>query len=537
MRTTLALLTAALALGAAAPPAAAIPPADAQVQAQGRVDVRTDKGKVRGVTDGRVNRFLGVPYAAPPVGALRWASPRPAVPWKGVRDAAASARRCPQSPQMGGGDSGVEDCLYLEVTAPAKPGKRPVVVWFHGGVGMSGAASEYNADRLVAGGDVVVVSAAFRIGILGGLQHPALDAASSAGDSGFWGTEDRIAALRWVKANIAAFGGDPGNVTIGGQSAGSTAVCGLLAAPPAAGLFHRAILQSGPCKLRWAKNSLFEGTPANDGRPRTHKETLPGNLATAANLGCADRAGAAACLRGLSVEKILQVQAGAFEAGGGSGSAFLPKGDVFGDGRFNRVPVLIGATKDESRLFMVWRFDGAHPSKPLTAAGYPVKVRESFGADAPKILRRYPLSGGVRPAEALGSVYTDHGWFCSTVTTARAMAGKVPVHAFEFAEPVGDDHPGLTFRPGAWHGAELRYLFDMPGAKPISAPAQKRLAAQMIGYWSNFARTGDPNGRGLPYWPKSKARGGTAMSISAGDPGPRDVGKSHNCGFWERLAR
>ncbi|MEV8634912.1 carboxylesterase family protein [Streptosporangium sp. NPDC051023] len=494
-----------------------------------RTLVTVSDGPLKGVASGDVRVFRNVPYAAPPTGALRFASPRPPAKWTEPRDASHPGNRCPQAAAMGSGGSLDEDCLTLEVTAPAKGGKRPVIVWLHGGVGLSGSGIDYDARRLASQGGVVVVAPNFRIGVLAALQHPALDASSATGSSGSWGVEDQLAALRWVRKNVAAFGGDPGNVTIAGQSAGSTAVCGLLLTPLAKGLFDRAVMQSGPCDLRWAKNALFEGTPPSDGRPMSQKEKLPGNLRTAASLGCPDEKEAAACLRALPVQKFMDAQATGAEVGGGWGTAIQPVRDPLGKGAYNRVPVMIGATSHESRLFLSLRFD--LQGKPLTAAQYPEKVRESFGKDAGRVLRHYPLKKGARPAETLAAVYTDHGWFCPTLTTAKKLTRRTPVHIYEFAETPVSSVPGLSFNPGAAHGTDVSYLFDYQGKNVLKTKAQRAFAKTVIKMWARFAATGDPNGPGLPSWPRAPR----VLALDSDGAGirPVDAARAHQCGFWK----
>jgi len=223
--------------------------------------VRTDFGPVRGTVTSEYRTFQGIPYAAPPVGELRWRPPQPPERWSTPRDATTPGSRCPQlaSAELGFPGSVDEDCLYLNVITPrsARPGQlRPVMVWVHGGAFLWGAGSDYDARRLAVGGDVVVVTVNYRLGLLGFLGHPSLEG------SGNFGLQDQQAALRWVRRNAAAFGGDPGNITVFGESAGALSVCAQLASPASGGLFHRAVMQSGPCMMDWPDNALIPGVPA-----------------------------------------------------------------------------------------------------------------------------------------------------------------------------------------------------------------------------------------------------------------------------------
>ncbi|MGC5010976.1 carboxylesterase/lipase family protein [Streptosporangium sp. DT93] len=499
----------------------------------GKATVRTDAGLVRGTVAAGHRLFQGIPYAAPPVGDLRWRSPRPVTPWRGVRDATAPGGRCAQVADVWGlPASDTEDCLYLNVTTPAREhGKRPrpVMVWLHGGGMTRGAGSEYDARRLAVRGDVVVVTVNYRLGIFGFFGHPGLE------DSGAFGIEDQQAALRWVRRNVSAFGGDPGNVTLFGESAGSHSVCAQLASPSAAGLFHRAIGQSSPCRT---------GEPA-EGRPRPILDVplwVPRaahegyGQSLAATAGCTDPATALACLRGRSVADLLALQPLPLP---GYGNAVLPEdpAKVLGEGRFNRVPILTGVTRDEGTLFAALMF------QPMTAERYEATLTERFGADGPAVLARYPLGEhGGSPLQALGAVMSDLDWAWPARDTDLMFARYVPTYSYEFADraaPVLFPLPNGV-APLASHGSELSYLFGVGWESAPLTGEQRRLGDVMIDYWSRFAATGDPNRPGLPTWRRVRPSDGTpytqGLAPGRGGVGPFDRSGAHRLSFWDDLA-
>ncbi|WP_281902613.1 carboxylesterase/lipase family protein [Phytohabitans aurantiacus] len=495
--------------------------------------VRTDRGMVRGAAGADHRTFQGIPYAAPPVGELRWASPRLAQAWHGVRDATRPGSDCAQTAGfLGDPSSDAEDCLYLNVTTPRRQAARPrpVLVFIHGGGFFSGSGRLYGAERLAANGDLVVVTPNYRLGVFGFLAHPALGERS-----GDFGLEDQQAALRWVRRNAAAFGGDPGNVTIVGESAGSVSICGHLAAPSSAGLFQRAIMQSGPCTV------TTEWPYARDGGnwyPRPRAVADREGEALAGRLGCALPAPAsvATCLRGQPVAALLEASAGGQGYGPVYGGGVLPIGpaEAMATGRFARVPVIHGTTRDEHRTFVaaIEQFTG----HVVTAEDYQAEVQSVLGADAPRVLARYPLADFPSPSVALATVWTDAAWACPALATDRALARHVPTYGYEFADqdaPWAVDGAPPSFPTGAFHAAELQYLFtdeQFPG--PVT-PAQWRLADQMIAYWSRFAHTGNPNGPGLPHWALFDDRTGLVRSLAPGRIGTADLGRDHRCGFWQ----
>lgn len=479
---------------------------------------RTDSGVVRGFADGPVHRFNGIPYAKPPVGDLRWAPPERPDRWHGVRDATEFGPACPQSadgplvPEVR-----AEDCLYLNVTTP-KGGARskPVMVWLHGGGFTGGAGEQYDPARIAAQGDVVVVTVNYRLGALGFLVHPSLD--------GNFGLQDQVAALRWVRHNARGFGGNPHNVTVFGQSAGGMSVCALATSPQARGLIDRAIVQSGTCSTYFPKHSLApDFGPFRLFAPRSAVEPI--GTAAAAYFGCAQAPDVLACLRDVDAEDwVASPFNNAFNVA--YETPFLPEDPATASAM--RIPMIIGNTRDETRLFVgLLVLAGV----PVNEAYYQHAVTDAF-ADPEPIRAAYPVgTGPYAPAVAWSAVTTDAGWTCPTIADSAALnrPGR-PVYAFVFNDR---DAPLFTggeipyppgFPTGALHSAELPSLFG----DHAFTPAQKTLARRMIQYWTRFAWTGNPNGPGLPHWAPNRD-GATVLGLDKGVGGiaPVDVGAYH----------
>jgi len=500
--------------------------ADQTTGATGTTDdvVRTDKGIVKGVVDEQSRQFHAIPYAAPPVDDLRWQLPKPAEKWTGVRDATTPAPDCAQLNETGDAlkPGSSEDCLYLNVTTPrAAAEPRPVMVWFHGGGWVSGTANDYDGRWLAKTGDVIVVTVNYRLGTLGFFGHPDLP------DSGTYGLGDQQAALRWVRANAGAFGGDPHNVTIFGESAGALSTCAQLASPTAAGLFQRAIVESGSCEMGWPDNLNYpDGKGTEWWEPR--EKIAAAGEAEAANLNCPDLA----CLRKTDV---LAVQQASAFTNGGYGTTLLPLNprDALRYGTFNRVPVMQGNTRDEQAYFG-WLFE---LGGPMDAAGYQQNLDKTFGAgNAAAIAAEYPVSEYRKPIDAWNAVTTDRGWICPTVRADRNIARhNVPVYSFSFADRTAPAY--VSFPPGyesnAYHSSELPYLFDFGDKAPLNAE-QAELSRSMLRYWTNFASTGDPNGPELPTWQRFHD-GQTSQSFQLGGITTVDLDQQHHCGFWAGL--
>ncbi|WP_202819209.1 carboxylesterase/lipase family protein [Actinosynnema sp. ALI-1.44] len=480
--------------------------------------VRVDTGWLRGKVSDDLVTYTGIPYAEPPVGQRRWRPPADPVSWQGIRDATKPGTPCPQQRL-----ESAEDCLYLDVTAPRtrRGGLKPVLVWLYGGAFNTGAAKEFDGARLATSGDVVVVSMNYRLGALGFLSSPVLD-----GSGGNYGLMDQAAALRWVQRNARRFGGDPGNVTLAGQSAGARAVCAHLASPLSQGLFHRAISQSGACD-----NDVLTLSAAQAFGAQAIEQ-----------LGCAKAADVAACLRGQSVEKLLGTLAGVGFAFNGkvsdrpwnpvAGTPMLPKQpkDVLRDGTGARVPLMIGSTRDEMRMFVSWESN-------MTAGRYTELVRQTFGERADDVLTTYPVGNYGSPALAMSAVLSDWGGAigaCPVLRTAEAASAHQPVYAYEFAEDSGQVTQ-TGFPQGSYHGLDLPYLWDLDMAQnpypPLTAK-QKRLSAKIVGYWTAFARTGNPNGPARPHWPED-----AVIKLSSEGIAPTPFAADHHCGFWSGISR
>jgi para-nitrobenzyl esterase len=469
--------------------------------------LRLDAGLVSGVAGEGVRIYRGIPFAAPPVGPLRWRAPQPVAPWAGVRACTAFGSWCPQpSPlleKVVGAQS--EDCLYLNVWTPAATAaeRLPVMVWIHGG-GLttgSGASPNYEGSMLAREG-MVVVTINYRLGPFGFFAHPLFSRESPHGVSGNYGLLDQIAALQWVQRNIAAFGGDPGCVTIFGESAGALSVAHLLATPLAAGLFHRAICESGA--------SL--GNERDLRRKVGIKEPMEAvGERIAQQLGCATAADPLAALRAKSAEELLAAAdpaQGLF--GNGTKFGFVADGWVFphepaellAAGAVARVPVLLGTNADEGTIFL-------RQLPPVRATGYRLLVRRLFGEDADAALRLFPAPTDAEVPDALNKLITVTAFVGPTRTVARGMAAAgAPVFLYHFTRV--PPHAG-TQRTGACHGIEIPYIFGNPLLAARVSETDRTLSAAMRACWIRFAKTGDPNGAGIPAWPRYTAADARAL--------------------------
>lgn len=444
-------------------------------------------GKVQGLAARGVASFKGIPFAAPPVGALRWRSPEAVKPWSGVKPATAFAPGCMQDQaafaQLGIAKTAVsEDCLYLNVWTPARTAgdKLPVMVWIYGGAFTSGATSipTYDGTNLAKRG-VIVVSLAYRVGPFGFLATPELSRESGHG-SGNYGLEDQIAGLKWVRDNIAAFGGDPSRVTIFGESAGGIAVSMLAESPLARGLFQRAISESG----------------GNFGPPRLDNEggenVQPLRLAEQTGKAFLESAGAKtlAEARALPSEQVLKGKGRLWP--NYDGYVLPPDANgLYEAGRQNDTPILIGTNSDEGALFT--------PPK-VTPQAFEQQVRAGYGEYADRILAAYPHATDQEAYRAAKDLFRDTAFAWPTYTWARLQSktgkGKVFTYLFDELSPIS---AGPFHDPdGATHASEIGYVFGNLG--PDYSPADHALSERMGAYWTNFAKTGDPNGAGVPAW-------------------------------------
>jgi para-nitrobenzyl esterase len=484
---------------------------------------RTSTGTLTGRTDGAVDRFEGVRYAEAPVGDLRLAPTRPARTTSAALDASRPGPACPQDL---GAPSGAEDedCLFLNVVRPAGGSARglPVVVWWHGGGFTRGSGAGFDPRRMVVEGRVVVVTVNYRLGDLGYLSLPGLPG------GGDFGLADQLESLRWVRGNAAAFGGDPANVTVAGESAGALSVCAALTSPAAAGLFDKAITASGACTVDWAAGALGRGSPRQS--PFVARATADRlGVDRAAALGCTlPGAARLACLRSRPASSFL---AGAlpFIHPPAYGTTLLPRrpAEALADGAVAAVPVLSGVNHDESHSAI----GEAQRASPYTPSEYSTILRDAFGADAGRVARAYPPARYPSPAMAWARAAGDASWSCPTRAADRVLAARTALYAYEFDDrdaPAVPAPPGFRF--GAYHAADVPYLFDV--GIPLS-PEQQRLAAVMRAYWTNFARSGDPNGASLPPMPRSTTTAATtSLSPGPGGIGPTDFAADHRCDLW-----
>lgn len=488
--------------------------------------VHTNAGSVRGTVALDHRYFAGIPYAAPPVGPLRWKPPAPVSPWPGFRDATRPGPRCLQDSSNDiDRKHSSEDCLTLNVWTPPPSGeRRPVMVWIHGGSFLNGGGDLYDARRLTSRGDIVVVTINYRLGAMGFLAHPAL---GEGDDVGNYGLADQQAALRWVHDNIAGFGGDPDKVTIAGESAGGMSVCDHLVAPDSAGLFRAAIMQSAPCELQ-------------SDLPAAQKASID----YAAEAGCPDPAAAAQCLRALPPDKLQTAlvyrQLGTEVLSGPvTGTTTLPVDPVTGitEGRAAKVPVLIGSTGDEFNLFAALQM--MH-GRPMDAAEYPALLAEAFGRNAVAVGDEYrPEQFGGSVPLAYAAAMTDGDFACAADRVADALTKDDSVYGYEFNDrhaPAPEPFRDAPIPVGASHSLELRYLFDV-GGTPALNPAQERLSDQMIDFWSQFVISGKPSAAGQPDWPElDNADSGARMSLQPdGNRVITDFEKKHRCAFWAGL--
>jgi para-nitrobenzyl esterase len=449
--------------------------------------VRIESGALQGVDANGLSIYKGVPYAAPPLGDLRWREPQPVKPWKGIRKAIVFAPACMQTGVSMPGETPPqvsEDCLYLNIWAPARRAstRLPVLVWIHGGGYTNGSAAMplYWGDRLAKKG-VIVVTIAYRLGPLGFLAHPELTAESAHHSSGNYGLMDQIAALKWVQSNIAAFGGDPKRVTAAGQSSGSISVSILMASPLAKDLFQRAIGESG---------GLFE----------------PLQLAPKYLLTNAEKDGKrfAASLGALSIKDLRHLPAARITSND-SGIThpvidiyMLPRSpyEVFAAGRQNDVPLLLGSNAQEARAII--------DVSSVTAATFDSGIAQSFGPLPPALMAAYRHATDEEARTARLDFERDlrFGWDMWAWARLQATTGHSPVYYYSFQQSPPFPKDSVYAGWGASHFAELWYVFDHLNQYSWAwTAADRNLAAEVSAYWVNFARSGDPNGAGVPQWP------------------------------------
>jgi para-nitrobenzyl esterase len=494
------------------------------------VPVQTDDGVVCGVSSDGWREYLGIPYAAPPTGALRWEAPQPAAPWTTPYQAVQPGPHC-ISNNLDAAPAPSEDCLWLSVYVPpgTTPSSRlPVMVWIHGGafqfdddsangIGVGTGSGQQLADTE----HVIVVRMEYRMGALGFLASDALGS-----DPGNYGLEDQHAALEWVQHNVPAFGGDPGNVTLFGQSAGATSICLQLLSPSSAGLFRRAILESG-----WYQVSFSAASCA---------QTLPTVAqAQAAAQTLQSRAG---CTTGDIMACLRQVPANTLLADS-SGLNFTPVVDghvvpaqpqtAIARGQFDRVPVIVGVGRNEGL-----------PTSVSTWSGFTDMVQADYGADAGRVLAAYPQDQYASAAVAGGAVVSDQ-MICSAVTAATYFARYVPTYMYRWDDVTEPFYFTTTnsgnILDGAYHSAELTALFPgwaLPPAQLLNTPDQTAISFTSMTYWGSFAADGSPSGAGVMPWP-SFQQGGSVMSLQASYDtevlNAVTLRQTSRCGLWDSI--
>jgi len=493
------------------------------------VQLRTADGVLEGVVsaDGKVRTFKGIPYAAPPVGPLRWRPPQPVSPWAGVRRAADYGPRAMQgriySDMIFHDDGPSEDCLYLNLWMPADTAEArlPVMVWIHGGGFAAGSSSEPRQD----GGNlskkgVMVVSFNYRMGVFGFLAHPELTRESEHGASGNYGLLDQVAALQWVRRNIATFGGDPDNVTIFGESAGSASVSGLMASPLAQGLFRCAIGESG----------AFFST----------EEPLK-TLARAEDEGVrfAESAFGTASLQALRSKSARELLDAALKLPREHfrpdiDGFFLPAdcGSIYAAGGQSHVPLLAGWNRDERSAPTLLGND------PPTVENYVARARARFGANAGAYLKLYPAATAAEAKRAAQDLSGDE--FIAHATwkwIEMQLKTGAPVFRYEFDQTLplpADAAPGA--QPTAPHASDIEYVFRVLSSRNLPwRPQDREVSELMASYWSNFAKTGDPNGPGLPPWPAYGGQDGYQVMHIGASPGAAPDKQRDRHEFLDRL--
>jgi para-nitrobenzyl esterase len=476
--------------------------------------VQTSQGAISGKLINAVRTYLGIPYAAPPVGDLRWQAPQPAAAWSGTRDGTTAGGRCAQPLSEISPESINEDCLYLNVHVPDDigSGTLPVMVWVHGGAFLSGSGADYDMSILARKAHAVIVTLNYRVGALGFFRQPELIAQNMSSNLGL---QDQQAALRWVQTHIGNFGGDPSRVTIFGHSAGGASMCLHMVSPLSKGLFQRAISHSGPCNL------LTDATPAS---------MEAQSVALGVKLGCTEGPGQLACMRQKSAADLMH---GSVPNGNEVkvDIRWTPVQDgitITGDparqvqeGQFNRVPVIWGTTHDEGRLFVASEYHQV-TRWFVTRADIDVYINRIAGNDAAfakRLTNSYTFWRYGTLDKAFSALLTDYYFSCGAMRDAQAMSRFVPVYNYEFTEPNTPSPTDPLMQLGAFHGADLPYLFQNNTliTKPIGPlnAAQQKLSDQMVRYWGKFAATGNPNSFLPPYWPAFRTDQPSSLTLDS----------------------
>jgi para-nitrobenzyl esterase len=475
------------------------------------------------------NQWLGIPFAAPPVGQLRWQPPQPHQPWTTTLAAVTQPPGCPGS----GTSTASEDCLQLNITAPTGVGSAlPVILYIHGGGFTGGATSTYPEQELATRGPAIVVGIEYRLGVLGFLAGKALGA-----HSGDFGLQDQQFAMKWVQQNISAFGGDPANITIMGSSAGASSVCDQIASPAAHGLFEKAINFSGEYNSLFGAPTSLQPQDCKAQLPTQHEANATGAL-FAASVGCGqgNDAAVAACLRAVPWQTLLTAQ-----ASGGTNSPIVNGTTLteqplksFATGHVNRVPALLGVNRDEDLT-----------GTATTAAAYTSLIDSQYGAESSEVLRHYPLARFPSPYVASRTVAADSNTVCPALVRDQYLSKVMPLYAFEGDNPDLPPYSTATANPpGSNHDWEPGYLFPTAMGIPIDSQLdanQATLRSELIAQITAFAATGSPNTTGVPLWPRYKSDTGyLVMSLQpAGDDelmSAAAISFDHQCAFWDRIS-
>ena len=472
--------------------------------------VMIDSGALEGTRFGPNSNelaFLGIPFAAPPVGNLRWKPPQPVERWQGVRSASKFSPACPQQPsswwhEMAGVDQleTSEDCLHLNVwtTNLSAEKKQPVMVWIHGGGNVEGSSHIPLIGPALARKGVIIVSLEYRVGVLGYLAHPALTAESTHNSSGNYGLLDQIAALQWVQKNIGTFGGDPGSVTGFGESSGAEDVCHLLASPLSKGLIHRAILESGVCM-----DSLYSALRKPQNYYRNHGPGEKLGVRLTATLGIPNDQNALAILRALPVDKLLKVSQELESADFGVIAdgwivTSQPVG-TFAKGSQAHVPVLVGSNADETTVFGKANPLASENSRPKTVGEYRKWLTEEFDEFADDVWKEYPASSDAETQSVFVRMQTDYEFGFGSYRLAR-LTSQYGLGAYLYYFSYVGRGPFAAL--GAFHSEEMMFIGDTYWRSWKPDDNDTKLAGLMGDYWTQFAKTGNPNRAKLPEWPR-----------------------------------
>jgi para-nitrobenzyl esterase len=510
--------------------------------------VKTANGKVEGFIQNNVAEFLGIPYAAPPVGKLRWQPPQPAASWGGIRQATTYANRCAQVTTLGvfsGPAENNEDCLYVNVFSPnlQNTANLPVIVWIHGGGNLDGESNDYDGSKMATQGNTVVVTLNYRLNLMGFLAVASLD--SEGHNFGNYGLLDQQAVLNWVRTNIANFGGDPNNVTVGGQSAGAEDTGFAMLSPLAAGTFQRGICESF--------------CPTGNIPTLAAAESIGEQFATAAGCGGSTGAAQANCLRNVPASEIEALAgtdsaASAYVLGPMLDGTVLPiqPPTAWASGKFTHLPLMNGNVQDEENFGLAIDEYFSSPRQPPTPAQYTSYVANTYASPpypagtAQKVLTLYPLANYPSAQLAWDRAGTDPG-ICAEMQLNKVLAPQIPVYAYLFNDQTPPFYfpnmPGFT--PDAYHTSDIQFLFPLyHGGQGTPHPligAQATLSNELVAAWTKFAWTGNPNGVGNAPWPVFKSNPSAQDVFLENVPAlstesTAQFESSHHCVFWASLA-